>query len=158
MEEKTDTDGIRKSSKWRGFIIGGVVMTLVVGLAIASLQVLTPKGWSKDIRFDDGRMAMRVQFKSEPSTLDAGTQTLSAKVKDIAGFPMQVGHVHFTVTKDGQTLVEGLEGEPVGKFGAVGQGFYRASAQLPSPGSYTVDLAVQHNQSRFDSSWSFEVR
>lgn len=158
MEEDVGTPGVKKSPRWRRFILIGGVVALLIVLAVASIPLLSPNGWSKDMVFDDGRMAMRVQFKTEPDVPVLGTQVLFAKVKGVTGFTMLVDHVHFTVTKDGETLVEALEAEPVGEFATAGVGFYRASVQLPSAGSYSVDLSVQHNQSQFNTTWSLEVR
>ena len=158
MEKNINTfDAKRPSRKGKYLLIGGVV-GLLAGLAIASVLMLSPKGWSKDVTFDDGRMVIKVQFKADPDPPTVGIQTLMARVKDVAGYPMRVDHVHFTVNNDGQVLAQELEGEAVGTFSATGDGFYRTNAELPSPGSYSVDLLVRHNQSSFNSGWTLDVK
>jgi len=108
--------------------------------------------------FDDGQMAMRVQFKVEPNPPTVGRLTLMARVKNNVGYPMPVGHVYFAISKDGQSVLETLEGDPVGNFQASGNGYYTVTAELQSPGSYQVNLQVEHQQSRFDSNWPLEVQ
>ena len=142
----------------RKLLVAGAGLLIVVGLVIASLQLLTPKGWSKDVVFDDGRMEMLVQFKVEPDPPTAGSLALMVRVKNIAGYPMRVDHVHFTVSRNGQSASETLEGDRVGDFSASGKGYYTAAAELQSPGSYQVDLLVMHQQSRFNSIWPLEVK
>ena len=133
-------------------------LLLVVGLVIVSLQLLGSEGWSKDIVFDDGRMEMRVQFKADPDPLTTGSLALMARVKNNAGYPMRVDHVHFDISRNGQSISETLEGDPVGNFSASGNGFYTATAELQSPGSYQVNLLVKHQQSSFNSNWPLAVK
>lgn len=142
----------------RKFLFVGAGLLLVVVLVIVSLQLLTSSGWSKDLVFDDGRMEMRVQFKAEADSPNAGSLVLMARVKNIAGFPMRVDHVHFNISRNGQSVSETLEGDPVGNFSASGNGFYTATAEVQSRGSYQVDLLVAHQQSSFNSNWPLEVK
>ena len=142
----------------RKLLFAGAGLLLVVGLVIVSLQLLGSKGWSKDIVFDDGRMEMRVQFKAEPDPPTTGSLALMARVKNNAGYPMRVDHVHFNISRNGESVSETLEGDPVGSFSANGKGFYTATAELQSAGSYQVDLLVMHQQSSFNSSWPLEVK
>ena len=76
LEKHAGKPGAIKSSLWRRFLfICGVAAVLVV-LAIASIPLLSPRGWSKDVVFDDGRMGMRVQFKTSQDARTSGTQNL----------------------------------------------------------------------------------
>ena len=142
----------------RKLLFVGAGLLLVVGLAIVSLQLLSSKGWSKDLEFDDGRMGMLVQFKVEPDPPTIGRVDLMAKVKNPAGYPMAVDHVHFEINANGQRVSDTLEGDPVGNFSASGNGFYRATVGLPSAGSYEVGLLVKHRESSFNSNWPLEVK
>ena len=74
-----------------------------------------------------------------------------------SGHPMAVDHVHFEISINGQMVSGPLEGDPVGTFSASGTGFYKASAALPSAGSYEVELLVKHRESSFTSNWPLEV-
>ena len=142
----------------RKLLIIGVGLVLVGGLVTVSMQLLTSSGWSKDVVFDDGRMKMRVQFKVEPDPPTTGSLALMARVKNNAGYPMRVDHVHFTVSGNGQSVSETLEGDPIGTFSATGNGLCEATAELQTPGSYQVELLVIHQQSKFSSNWPLEVQ
>ena len=142
----------------RKLLFAGAGVVLVVGLVIISFQLLASNGWSKDIVFDDGRMAIRVQFKVEPDPPTTRSLALMARVKNAAGYPMPVEHVHFTASRNGQNVSETLEGDPIGTFSATGNGFYGATMELPSPGSYQVDLLIMHQQASFNLSWPLVVK
>lgn len=136
----------------------GAGTLLVIGLVVASLQLLTSKGWSRDIAFDDGRMAMRVQYKVEPHPPTVGPVDLLVKVKNVAGYVMLVDHVHVTVNSE--KVADGIEAERVGDFGITSgkESFYRTRVDLSSPGSYQVVVLVQHDESRFETTWPLEVQ
>ncbi len=89
-------------------------------------------------------MPVRVQLKVEPNPPAIGMVTMKVKVKNLAGYPMRIEHVHLSVTKDGQQVVNGLEGLPVGDFKAVGDGFYTAELELAAPGLYQLSIDLRH--------------
>ena len=152
-----EKQGNRKPSRVKILLFIGAGLLLMTALFVVSLQLLTPQGWSQDVASDDGRMNLRVQFKAEPDQPEVGMQTLLLRVKDVAGFPMRVDHVHFTISKNGQNVAGPMEGEPVGNFKATGDGYFTAQAELMSSGVYQVDVLVQHNQSSFNYTRPHEV-
>lgn len=154
-------------AKWRvppGPLILGGFLLLLVAIGAVSLQLLTPQGWSKDVVLEDGQAKVLVQFKAESDGSATQSRTLMARVKDVGGFPVRVEQLYFTVRKDGRVLAESLEGEPVGNFMAAGDGYYTSRVDLPSQGSYQVDLLLEginlgiyKYDSRLQTSWPLAI-
>lgn len=136
----------------------GAAVLLVVVVGVASLQLLTPKGWSRDVVFDDGQMKMRVQHKLELDPTTAGKVNLMVKVKDAGGYLMRVDHVHFTVTEGGEKVVDGLEGEPTGTFKIGSDSFYLISLEVVLVKAYQVAVEIAHQQSSFNLTFPFKVK
>jgi hypothetical protein len=137
------------------YVVAGLLT--VVGIILVMLQTLDQDGWSKDKTFDDGQMAILVQFKVNPNPTTPGSLTVMARVKNTVGYSLPVDYAHFTVSMNGERVIEALEGDRIGEFSSVGTGFYQATLELESSGDYEVEFLVMHGQSRFATNWPLTV-
>lgn len=128
----------------------------VIGLlALTAVQFAGNSGWSKDVEATSAGMTVRLQFKAEQN--DQGTMVL-ARVRDTAGFLMQVDSAVFSVTSDGDTVWGPEAARPSGVFSSTGDGRYAAAVGGLAEGAYEATLNVRHGQSTFTASWPFEVQ
>lgn len=128
----------------------------VIGLmTLTAVQFAGTAGWSKDVEATSAGMAVRLQFKAEH---DEQGIMLLARVRDRAGFLMQVDSVVFSVTSQGDAVWGPAAAHPTGVFSSTGEGRYVAPMGPLASGTYEVVLAVEHGRSAFTASWPLEVR
>ena len=156
-----DTEQVR-GRRWRARVVMvGIALPVVAAVAIYSFQFLpSTKGWSKDVAATNemSNMKMLIQLKADPTPPVAGAVTLMARVKDEIGYTARVNQVLFTYSQASQGFTRTKEGMPVGKFGTQGEGIYTASAELPFPGDWQIEIAVNHGGSKFVATFPFEVK
>lgn len=151
----------------RGLLAAGLggAVALIVVLVFLSSQLLATSGsgWSKEVVFDDGRdgplVDMRLAFRSEPQPAVVGVQKMMFRVKSVAGYPMLVTPVRYSIQKRGEAAGRTGEAKPVGDFGLTGNGtgFYTADVPLGAPGQYTVQLTVPNGLATIETSWTLDV-
>jgi hypothetical protein len=133
-----------------------IVAIFVTGLvALTAIQLTWASEWSKDLNATNAGVNVLLQFKADQ--IDSGLN-LSARVRDEGGFLMQVSSVTFVVVDQDQLPIRGpLEAEPIGIFGATGEGSYVASFGPIEAGSYQVQATIKHRSAIFEPVWPLEV-